>query len=290
MRISRILVPSLLLNCASSVLGAVSSWGFDDATVSIQGKGAGVGGGFKEKLSQQSSLSDPVSLGASNTLKILLTTTEDETPKRPHQAFLMVTDLDTDLETSYPLSLKENGKGKVELTQKDLPPQFVTTTKPLKATLILASFGSSKPLSQHIFDISVDVDPSNPIIAPEKPLRYGKLAEIHHIFKSDPQNPPFLISMVFTGAVVAALPNLILVWLALGANFNHLTKALESSPVSHTLFFGSILATEGIFFMYYLSWNLFQTLPAAAAVGCVAFLSGSRALREVQERRMDGLR
>lgn len=42
--------------------------------------------------------------------------------------------------------------------------------------------------------------------------------------------------------------------------------------------------------MYYTSWNLFQTLPAAAAIGLVTFLSGSRALREVQERRLSGLR
>lgn len=47
---------------------------------------------------------------------------------------------------------------------------------------------------------------------------------------------------------------------------------------------------EGIFFLYYTSWNLFQTLPAAAVVGVVAFVSGSRALSEVQERRLAGLR
>ena len=47
---------------------------------------------------------------------------------------------------------------------------------------------------------------------------------------------------------------------------------------------------EGIFFMYYTTWNLFQTLPAALAVGMITFLSGSRALSEVQERRLAGLR
>ena len=71
---------------------------------------------------------------------------------------------------------------------------------------------------------------------------------------------------------------------------SHLSKAMSSSPASHALFFGSILALEGIFFMYYTSWNLFQTLPAALAVGGVTFVSGSRALSEVQERRLAGLR
>ena len=79
-------------------------------------------------------------------------------------------------------------------------------------------------------------------------------------------------------------------WLALGANVNHISQALESAPLSHVLFFASILGLEGTFFLYYTSWNLFQTLPAVAAIGSVAFLSGSRALSEVQERRLAGMR
>ena len=82
----------------------------------------------------------------------------------------------------------------------------------------------------------------------------------------------------------------IMQWLSLGANLNHVSKAFGSSPVPHALFFLSILAMEGIFFMYYTSWNLFQTLPGAAGIGLVIFLSGSRALREVQQRRLAGFR
>ena len=82
----------------------------------------------------------------------------------------------------------------------------------------------------------------------------------------------------------------LLQWVVIGANLNHLFKALGSSPIPHTLFFSSILAMEGVFFMYYTSWNLFQTLPPAAGIGLVTFLSGSRALREVQGRRLAGLR
>ena len=79
-------------------------------------------------------------------------------------------------------------------------------------------------------------------------------------------------------------------WLSLGANLNHITKAFGSSPISHSIFLSSIMAMEGIFFLYYRSWNLFETLPAATVIGLVAFYSGSRALREVQVRRLAGLR
>jgi oligosaccharyltransferase complex subunit delta (ribophorin II) len=141
-------------------------------------------------------------------------------------------------------------------------------------------------------------------------MRYGKLEEIHHIFRADPQSPPKIITIFFTAAVLATVPILLGVvslielltsaisridtsfpqWLSLGANLNHLSTALSNAPISHSLFFGSIVGLEGIFFLYYTHWNLFQTLPAAAVVGSVAFLSGSRALTEVQERRLAGLR
>lgn len=71
---------------------------------------------------------------------------------------------------------------------------------------------------------------------------------------------------------------------------DHVGKAFSSAPISHGLFLGSIIAMEGVFFMYYTFWNLFQTLPIAALVGAVAYISGSRALTEVQERRLAGER
>lgn len=36
--------------------------------------------------------------------------------------------------------------------------------------------------------------------------RYGKLPEIHHIFKSDPQSPPIVITLAFVAMVLATLP------------------------------------------------------------------------------------
>jgi len=79
-------------------------------------------------------------------------------------------------------------------------------------------------------------------------------------------------------------------WAALGANLSALPKALCAAPGSHPTFIASLLAMEGVFIMYYLRWNLFQTLTAAIIVGPVAFLSGSRALREVRARRLRGER
>jgi len=79
-------------------------------------------------------------------------------------------------------------------------------------------------------------------------------------------------------------------WLSLGANISHFSKAMGTAPISHAVFFSSIIAMEGVFFMYYVSWNLFQALPVMGVVGTIIFLSGSKALGEIQSRRMAGER
>lgn len=116
-------------------LVAAVSWGFDDATVSVHGKKAGVGGGLKEKLftptfvglcnantirsrlMENKALAKPVLLGPTDTLKIILTATEDKQAKRPHQAFILLREPKSNLDTSFPLSVKESGKGKIELVR-----------------------------------------------------------------------------------------------------------------------------------------------------------------------------
>lgn len=49
MRFLSLLPEALLLLTAAQSGWAASSWSFTDGSVNVQGKGAGVGGGFKEK-------------------------------------------------------------------------------------------------------------------------------------------------------------------------------------------------------------------------------------------------
>jgi hypothetical protein len=67
------------------------------------------------RLNPSSPLAKSVSLGAGDSLKLLLTTVDGNTAKRPHQAFLTLTDPTTGLEESYVLNMKDSGKGKVDL-------------------------------------------------------------------------------------------------------------------------------------------------------------------------------
>ncbi|KAI1433843.1 Oligosaccharyltransferase subunit Ribophorin II-domain-containing protein [Xylaria sp. CBS 124048] len=277
--------PLLLL--AAGTAQAASSWAFEDATVQVNAK---KGPGAKEKFSQTAPLAQPITLSTAETIKVLLVAKDDGKGKRPHQAFVVLQDELTGLEAPFPMTVKENGKAVVEIKYSDLPIQLVTSTAPLKASVIIASFGSSQGLNKPAFSVSLAADPlANPIIY-EKPLRYGKREEIHHTFRDDPKNPPKIISVAFTLAVLATLPVLFLSWLALGANVSHLPRALRDAPVAHGVFFGSLVALEGVFYLYYVSWNLFQVLPAITIIGTATFLSGTKALGEVQSRRLAGER
>ncbi|TKA23415.1 hypothetical protein B0A50_07291 [Salinomyces thailandicus] len=287
------LLPSVAV-AALSLTTAVAAvgWSFEDATLTVQAKSSGVGGAVKEKLSPESPLSDPVTLSASDSLKIVLTATEGTTGRRPHQAFLTLHEPTTGLVESFPFSLKDNGKGKVEFTPKDLPYQLASPPSgvALQASILIASFGTSAPYNHATFTLTLPPSPNEPLTAPETPERYAAKPEIHHQFRAGPAQPPRLLSTLFTFAILATLPVLLIVTTALGGNLGHVSAAFGAAPVAHGVFVGSLLAMEGVFFAYYIGWNLFQTLPVAGVVGIVAFVSGGRALTEVQERRVKGER
>lgn len=69
------------------------------------------------RFGPKSPLEKPVELGPSDTLKLVLTTLDGKKAQRPHQAFLTLTEPTTGLEDSFALSVKDNGKGKVELVR-----------------------------------------------------------------------------------------------------------------------------------------------------------------------------
>lgn len=91
-------------------------------------------------------------------------------------------------------------------------------------------------------------------------------------------------------AVAAPLVLVFALWAYLGANLGHLGKAMGTAPVSHGVFFGSVVGMEAVYGLYYSHWTLGQVLPVAGVLGVVAFVSGGRALSEVQARRERGER
>ncbi|KAB8336922.1 hypothetical protein FH972_021227 [Carpinus fangiana] len=273
---------------------AKSSWSFKDAQLKIQGKGAGSEASTVTKdLSAASPVAGSLTLAPSDTLKLSLTLTSASRPSRPHQAFLTLSDPATALEDAFPLDVKESGKATLSLAHKDIPLQLLAAAA-LDARIVLGSFGSAAPLAAPVFTLAPagnsDGTPSAAQTAVPAAPRYGKLPDLHHTFRDEPRSPPAFITILFAGAVFASLPVLLGVWLTLGANLAHLGEAIGKAPVAYAAFLGSVIGMEGVFAAYYVSWTLFQVLPAIAVLGVVGVVSGSRALTEVQDRRLAGKR
>jgi len=74
---------------------------------------------FPPRLNPDSPLAKSVSLGAADTLKLQLTTIDSKKAKRPHQAFLTLTDPTTGVEESFIFTVKESGKAKVDLVRNE---------------------------------------------------------------------------------------------------------------------------------------------------------------------------
>jgi hypothetical protein len=90
-------------------------------------------------------------------------------------------------------------------SQKNVPEVLLYSRKPLRATLLLASFGSSTPYSSHVFDLEHETPP----MPYKEPERHRKKPEINHTFKEEATNPPKIVSLVFSAAIVAAVPVLL---------------------------------------------------------------------------------
>lgn len=162
---------------------------------------------FTDKLP----VASPLSLSNTDSLKVVLTAKENGKGKRPHQAFLLIGEPETGLEAPFPFEVRGDGKSKVEVSHKNLPVQLLAATGPLRASIILGSFGSATPLDAPAFEVQIRNDPNVPAPVYEKPLRYGKMPEIHHIFRDDPKNPPVVISLIFLLAILVSVPALFII-------------------------------------------------------------------------------
>jgi oligosaccharyltransferase complex subunit delta (ribophorin II) len=95
-------------------------------------------------------------------------------------------------------------------THKDIPIPLLQTTTPLTGSIVIGSFGSSKSYNSQVLSLDIKLDSASPASAAvEPPLRYGKMPDIHHIFKPDPKSPPLVVTLFFSAAVLVALPALL---------------------------------------------------------------------------------
>ncbi|KAK9314652.1 hypothetical protein V1524DRAFT_447818 [Lipomyces starkeyi] len=282
MLLRNILVASLAV-CVSSPF--VSAWTFSNATLAINERSGTL---ETRPFSMSVPLPEIMPLPSSALARLRFTVRSDLTPdtnNKPHQAYAIIEDPVTKLESSFAVDVRENGRARVDIDYKMIPTALLgANNKPLTLTIVLASFGTESPLKVEIGQIQ----PVFNGLAPAGPIRFGPKPEIIHIFRPDPKFVSSTVSLFFSAIIVFVAIVLICSWSYLGVMPSMLLTALGSSPLGHLGFFTSIVAIEIAFFNYYVGSTIFNLIAQVSVLAPIAFLSGSRALRELRSRRLKG--
>ncbi|KAK9472547.1 uncharacterized protein V1510DRAFT_445237 [Dipodascopsis tothii] len=200
----------------------------------------------------------------------------------PHQAFVLVSDAVSGLQTVVVADVRGNGRARADIDAKTVPAPLLTG-RPLNVELVLASFGADAPLRVPVGSVVL------PAVDSPAPVRYAAQPEIHHTFRPAPRTAPRSITLLFCAAVGAALLGLFVSWAALGLAPNNLAAAAKASPFGHLGFLSALVLLESAFFRFYVGDSVFKLLGSTCVLAPILFVCGSRALREVRTRRLAGL-
>ncbi|CAI2165442.1 7827_t:CDS:2 [Funneliformis geosporum] len=237
-----------------------------------------------ESLPYPSSLDKLIELSQGDNLKMIFTI-QDKATKRgiqPHQSLLVLSSNQTGSQIPILVTVRETGKARAELNLKTIPGNLFSGNYSLN--LIIGTFSHDDPINYHIGTVKIDIPTTY-----SAPVKYGPKPEIHHIFKPDQKLPPKFLSYSFVVIVLTPWLFLIGAWIQLGVNVSFLTSEPETLPAIIG-FLGTLSAIEILFYNYWTHLNIFQTLSWLSGLSALAFFLGQKALSDVQEWRLKGLR
>ncbi|KAI7876035.1 hypothetical protein K492DRAFT_210615 [Lichtheimia hyalospora FSU 10163] len=114
--------------------------------------------------------------------------------------------------------------------------------------------------------------------------------EIHHAFRPAESMPPAWFSQLFS--LIALSPWIVLMigWLGLGVTpvkvLGQLTSGSSTMrPVSIIAFLASLASIEYLFYLYWTRLNIFETLSYLVILLAITFVTGQRALSQIQIHR-----
>ncbi|CAG8437345.1 6177_t:CDS:2 [Funneliformis mosseae] len=273
-----------LLMC-STILAQDSERGFIIADIKLAVTNSEAQRKLTESLTYPSSLDKLIELSQGDNLKMIFTIQDKATKSgiQPHQSLLVLSSHQTGSQIPILVKVRETGKARAELYLKS------PTTRNLfsgnySLNLIIGTFSHDNPINYHIGTVKIDIPKTY-----SAPVKYGPKPEIHHIFNPDQKLPPTFLSYSFVVIVLTPWLFLIGAWIHLGVNVSFLTSELETLPAIIG-FLGTLSAIEILFYNYWTHLNIFQTLSWLSGLSALAFFLGQKALSDVQEWRLKGLR
>lgn len=192
-----------------------------------------------------------------------------------HQAFVKIAHSESAEEIVF---VAEPDTAKVYKFELDLGAENgeLTNSGDYSITLILGDAVVSNPVSWHIADLSLTLPESN---GNAEPGPYQLKPEIKHTFREPEIRPPQAVSSLFTLLVLSPLLLLVGLWIKLGANVGNLPLTLSCLGFHAGL--GSIF---GLYLLFWLQLNMFETVRYLALLGLLTFLAGNSLLASIAKK------
>lgn len=209
-------------------------------------------------------------------VKFQLKDKADGTKMSAHQTFLKLTNQKTNQEIIFVADAASN---KFDLDIGSSAGQFGHLSGKYSMELIIGDAVIENPFSWALGEVSLNFPEGQ--TPKDKGLdRYAKKPEIKHLFREPEKRPAAVVSTVFTFLVLSPVLILVLLWMKIGVNVSNFPMSLSAV--------GFHLCLAAIFGLYYLYWvelNMFQTVRYLGLLALPTFIFGNRLLSGIASKR-----
>lgn len=215
-------------------------------------------------------------------VKALLVDEVTNSPITVHQAFVLFEDAKKSREVIFVAEQDSSKAYKFDLDVGARAVYFQHKSGVYSLALIVGDSSISNSFRWHFADIELKFHEVKEQSAPNVNQSRTPKPEIIHQFREPEKRPPRFVSDVFSALCAVPLLVLFVLWAKLGVNVSNFSFSL--SGIGFFLSFGAIL---GLFGLFWLQLNMFETLRLLIPLAILTFFCGNRFLRSVARKHTD---
>jgi oligosaccharyltransferase complex subunit delta (ribophorin II) len=190
------------------------------------------------------------------------------TNKKTRREIIFVAEVDSSSST-YTFDLDVGGREK----------EFGYLSGEYMMELIIGDAVIQNPLSWIVADVNLKFSDSQQP-STSRLDSYKAKPEIKHLFRVADKRPSTFISNVFTVMVLLPFLLLLIMWIKIGVNVSNFPFSLSAIG-----FHGGVAAIFGLYYLYWVQLNMFETLRYLGFIGIPTFLFGNRLLSSIAAKR-----
>uniref|UniRef100_U5EVZ5 Dolichyl-diphosphooligosaccharide--protein glycosyltransferase subunit 2 n=1 Tax=Corethrella appendiculata TaxID=1370023 RepID=U5EVZ5_9DIPT len=234
----------------------------------------------KQTVSYPSKLKEVLAADSQQKIVIKAVLVDESTTKpiNVHQAFVLLRNEKTNDEIIFVAEQDTTKAYKFEMDVGARSADFGHKTGLYSINLIIGDALLSNSFKWHLSDVTLNfaqASTKDTVSTIRQPL-----PEIEHQFRAPEKRPPRFLSDLFTGLCLAPILLLFVFWAKLQANVSNFIFSLSS--IGFHLGFGAIL---GLFGVFWLKLNMFETIRYLLPVLLVTFICGNKLLKAIAAKR-----